>query len=153
MASRRNEILKGLKAGLETITGMTADRVVIGVIRPDKAEIKPKVMVWWRSDRGERKDGNKTSRTLTLVVGVLGKLDKGSNESQLLQISTIYDEVHAKMEALAETPIGTTGQKGLSGMKETASGIEPSGFDDGDSEYYIACEWEMKYERTRGATA
>jgi len=145
----RNQILEAMEEGVNNTDRV--GEVVIGVISPDQATTKPKVMIWWERDVGERKDGDKMKRHLHVIVGVLFKIDPTDPQKQrttLLEASAVYDEVHAAIEAMEQDSIGGLVMK----MTEMPEGIEPRNFGMKDEVTFIGSSWDIEYQRNRRTT-
>ena len=148
MASTRNTILTTIQDALRALDGIASEQVHIGIIRPEQATPEPRIMIWWRSDFGREKDGDKSARTMQLLVGLLVKVDDSKSTEQLLQASETYDVIHAGLETVAD---GDVSKKVLR-MRELEPGVEASGFDDLDRVVWIGSAWELMYERALKAT-
>jgi hypothetical protein len=144
----RNDILTAIRTGLLEVSGLHADRVLIRRPAADEARAdNPVVFVHWYRDHGMRKDGNKRERELIVIVGAFISIDRSKAQTQLMQLSEFYDQVHAQMEALAESDLDST----VLSMVEQEPGIMPDP-DAAQLTGYISCGWRITYIRNISST-
>lgn len=147
--STRSAIFRAIKRRLLNLSALHEDRVVIGRANPNRLPSepgRPVVFVFWRSDFGRRSDGGMSERSIMIRVGVAMRIDRAKDEEQLLQLSDLYDTIHAEMEKIADDDC----DKLLVNMIEEQPGIVPLGDNDDDALVYIESNWSGVYLRPTG---
>lgn len=101
MAIALNVALEHLKTVCSYISGMHAERVHAGPIEPSRIGDAPRIVIVQDKNRGERIDGNKTTRQIKLRIAVLMRIDPAGQDPDI-QINEIYEPMHAELEQLID---------------------------------------------------
>lgn len=160
MPYERNTILEAFKAVIDAMPAgdFGKPQARIGIWAKKDLGRKPRVDVWFHSDHGKHLDA-RSEQTLRVVTKLKFKHDESDKatrgETDLLQASAAYDDIHAAIEAAiddAGTP--DTPFYGFAQLRveQEPEGIQPYGFDDTDDYVGIGEVWVVKYKRARGAT-
>lgn len=149
MAIKLNTILSHLKTTAAAMAGMSADRVHLDPIFPSIVSGEPHIVIMEVRSPGVAIDGGKSERKLSIIVGVVLRIDPGSNTDIDLQINAIYEPLHAAFEAMRHGVANT-----FLTMVEDSEGPSSDIVDLPNSApiRMKSCSWEITFERGLAAT-
>lgn len=149
MAIKLNDILAHLKTTAAAMPGMEAGRVHLDPIHPSMVSGSAHIVITEVRSPGRAIDGGKSERVLTIVVGVLLRIDPGSSTDIDVQINAIYEPLHAQFESMRHGVANT-----FLTMVEDAEGPQSDIVDLPQTApiRMKSCGWEITFERGLAAT-
>lgn len=137
-----NQILLSLRDVIVAEASMDADRVKVGLVRPDHADAAGQVMIYWPSYNESIADGV-WKYQVNIVVGYLKRVDESQTDGELIDL---YENVMPVLRAARAATFTLSSNRVVRFVP--AGPVEPAGFDDHDNVVFCGQQFTVTYEET-----